>query len=178
MITRGLACCAWVALVCWVPHVAAATEASLCHAHEQVMFNCRISGTSTKLLSVCLARKAGAQSGYLKYRFGTKGNVELEYPTEYPEGAGNNFAAFRYAMDEGRARVHILSFAIGDNPRTATTYAVFAGQRPLGTPEPRFFGGVRVQQGATAGARDLRCREAPTERLAELKALVAPAPAP
>ena len=176
MIARVLSCCACTVLACWLPH-AVAREASLCRAHEQVMFHCQIRGTP-KLLSVCLATKAGAQGGDLKYRFGAAGKIELEYPTESPEGAGTNFAAFHDSTDERRAPVHVLSFTLGDNPQTATTYAVFAGQRPLGTPAPRFFGGVRVQQGAAGVTKDLVCRDAPTERLAELKALVAPAPAP
>jgi hypothetical protein len=176
MSTRVLLFCACAARACSLPY-AAAREASLCHTHEQVMCHCQLSGTPT-LLSVCLGNKVGAQGGYLQYRFGTAGHIELEYPTESPEGEGTNFAAFRYSPDERRARVQVLSFTMGDNPQTATTYAVFAGQRPLGTPAPRFFGGVRVQQGAAGVAKDLVCRDAPTERLAELEALVAPAPAP
>jgi hypothetical protein len=176
MIARLLSFSICAALACWLPH-AAAREVSLCRAREQVMFHCQISG-KPKRLSVCLGTKAAAQGGYLKYRFGTPGHIELEYPTEYPEGEGTNFAAFRYATEEGRARVQVLSFTIGDNPQTATTYAVFAGQRPVGTPAPRFCGGVRVQQGTAGVAKDLVCRDAPTERLAELEALVAPTPAP
>lgn len=140
-------------------------EASLCRKSEKTAFSCAIKD-KPKTISVCFVKKKGS-AGYVKYRFGAPGKIELEFPVDYPEADGNNFSIFHYEEDMNRNFVQSLSFAVGDDPKKATTYAVFAGLRPIETPEPRSFAGVRVLEGSST--HDLTCRVAPTNHLDEVK---------
>ncbi len=54
---------------------------SLCAKTENVIFNCRIE-KSTKLLSVCGSKDLDQTKGYLQYRFGRTGAIELEFPAD------------------------------------------------------------------------------------------------
>lgn len=49
----------------------------LCQPDEQVIFGCEI---KHKLLSVCTSADVSKTSGYVQYRFGKPGKVELNYP--------------------------------------------------------------------------------------------------
>jgi hypothetical protein len=53
---------------------------SLCDASERVLFSALVKG-SNKLVSICSSRKIDKQEGYLQYRFGRPGQVELEFPS-------------------------------------------------------------------------------------------------
>jgi hypothetical protein len=53
--------------------------ASLCDAAEQVLFDCAIRG-STKRVSLCGSQPLSRDAGYLQYRFGRPGRVELAFP--------------------------------------------------------------------------------------------------
>jgi hypothetical protein len=64
---------------------------SLCARDEEVIFSCTISG-SGKLLSLCGSRGLDAQSGYVQYRFGRAGRLELEFP----QAREKTQSAFRY----------------------------------------------------------------------------------
>lgn len=55
--------------------------ASLCGKNEQVIFSCLMQ-KSAKLLSLCGSQELDAQKGYVQYRFGNPGKIELEYPAE------------------------------------------------------------------------------------------------
>lgn len=62
---------------------------SLCGKDESVVLSCAIRGTR-KLLSICSSRQLDAGRGYLQYRFGNPGRIELEFPNQRP----NSQAAF------------------------------------------------------------------------------------
>ena len=64
---------------------------SLCGKDESIVFSCTIKG-SGKLLSICSSRQLDASKGYVQYRFGRPGGVELEFP----KARENTQAAFRY----------------------------------------------------------------------------------
>lgn len=55
--------------------------ASLCNANEKIIFNCKIK-SSANSLSVCASQNLSKDSGYIQYRFGRTGAIELEYPAE------------------------------------------------------------------------------------------------
>lgn len=59
------------------PTLLAYEPASLCRADEQVIFACEI---KHKLLSVCASADVSSTSGYVQYRFGQSGKIELTYP--------------------------------------------------------------------------------------------------
>lgn len=87
------------------PDAAAATRetASLCGADERVFFSCTTIRDG-RLISLCAARGLDERRGYLQYRFGSPGAVELEFPAErrHPRGS---FEYSRYT----RPRVTYLS---------------------------------------------------------------------
>lgn len=68
------------------------TRGSLCAQDEKVIFSCAIKGQEQKMLSICSSKRLDERVGYVQYRFGRAGKVELEFPQE----RRNTQAAFRY----------------------------------------------------------------------------------
>jgi YD repeat-containing protein len=64
---------------------------SLCGAGERVLFSAFVEG-STKLVSVCSSKVLDDRRGYLQYRFGRPGKIELQFPS----GTRNTQKAFTY----------------------------------------------------------------------------------
>ncbi|MGF6916696.1 hypothetical protein [Paraburkholderia sp. 40] len=61
---------------------AGAGEVTLCYPHEEVYFSCPTNG---KIMSVCAAGNISPDNGYVQYRFGKIGHVEIEFPEKpYP----------------------------------------------------------------------------------------------
>ena len=54
---------------------------SLCTASEQVLLNWQVIKTG-KLVSLCASKDFGKDAGYIQYRFGRPGNIELEFPKD------------------------------------------------------------------------------------------------
>ena len=72
---------------------------SHCRANEQVFFNCK--AANGKLISLCGSKQLSATKGYVQYRFGKVGSIELQFP-EKLEGSQKEFRYdhyFRYRVD-------------------------------------------------------------------------------
>jgi hypothetical protein len=54
---------------------------TLCQPDEQVIFSCDLKG-SGKYVSLCGSKNLTREEGYLQYRFGRPGAVELEFPKD------------------------------------------------------------------------------------------------
>ena len=54
---------------------------SLCARNERIIFSCRIKKPA-KIVSLCASKDLTADRGYLQYRFGLPGKIELEFPKE------------------------------------------------------------------------------------------------
>ena len=54
---------------------------TLCEAGERVIFSCSVKRPA-KIVSLCAAKDLTNERGYVQYRFGLPGSVELEYPKE------------------------------------------------------------------------------------------------
>lgn len=67
---------------------------TLCEPNEQIVFSCYMKKT-LKILSICTSKKLGAKNGYVQYRFGFPGKVELEFPTERKD-TQSAFSYLRY----------------------------------------------------------------------------------
>jgi hypothetical protein len=52
---------------------------SLCTKDEQIIFSCSLK-RSAKIASLCGSRDLAKDRGYLQYRFGLPGKIELEFP--------------------------------------------------------------------------------------------------
>jgi len=54
---------------------------TLCEKSERIIFSCPIKRPA-KIVSLCASKDLTNERGYVQYRFGLPGNVELEYPKE------------------------------------------------------------------------------------------------
>jgi hypothetical protein len=54
---------------------------TLCAKDERVIFSCPVKRPA-KIVSVCASKDLAADRGYLQYRFGLPGKIELEYPKD------------------------------------------------------------------------------------------------
>lgn len=53
---------------------------SLCTSNEKVVFSCTLK--SSRIVSLCSSPELTKDKGYLQYRFGLPGKIELEFPKE------------------------------------------------------------------------------------------------
>jgi hypothetical protein len=54
---------------------------SLCARDERIIFSCPVK-RAAKIVSVCASKDLTSERGYLQYRFGLPGKIELEFPKE------------------------------------------------------------------------------------------------
>jgi hypothetical protein len=73
---------------------------SLCASDEQIIFSCPIKRTA-KIVSLCASGDLGKEHGYLQYRFGLPGKVELEFPKDRKQTQQQFHYShyFRYQVD-------------------------------------------------------------------------------
>ena len=88
-----------VAMICMLLFVSvhnadAVNQASLCSPAERVIFSCSLKRPA-KLVALCASKSFSKESGYLQYRFGLPGKVELEYPKQR-EGSTQQFRYHHY----------------------------------------------------------------------------------
>ena len=81
---------------------------SLCQAKEQVIWTC--STTNNKIASVCASKNLDADQGYVQYRFGKMGKIELVLPRE-KVNSQNFFTYSRYT----RPLVTMLTLSFENN---------------------------------------------------------------
>jgi hypothetical protein len=83
---------------------------TLCTRDERVIFSCPVKKPA-KIVSVCASKDLTSDRGYLQYRFGLPGKVELEFPKDRT-GTQQKFQYTHYF----RARVDLteINFTIDD----------------------------------------------------------------
>lgn len=54
---------------------------TLCARDERIIFSCQVRKPA-KLVSLCASKNLTSEQGYLQYRFGLPGKIELEFPKE------------------------------------------------------------------------------------------------
>jgi hypothetical protein len=89
---------------------------TLCENTERVIFACRLKQPA-KLVSVCASKDLTNEKGYLQYRFGMPGKVELEFPQDH----ANTQQQFEYSH-YFRARVDLTEINFTVN---GVSYSVF-----------------------------------------------------
>ena len=67
---------------------------TLCARDERVIFSCPVKRPA-KIVSLCAAKELTSDRGYLQYRFGLPGKVELEYPKDR-NGSQQKFQYMHY----------------------------------------------------------------------------------
>jgi len=85
-------------------NVAQLQPGSLCERDEKIVFSCTLGKQAKpgKVVSLCSSKELTKEQGYLRYRFGVPGKIELEYPKdgERPHEAFKYSHYFRAQVDE------------------------------------------------------------------------------
>lgn len=93
-----------------------ADEITLCQRHEEVYFSCPIDG---KVVSLCASGNISPDNGYVQYRYGVPGHVELQFP-EKPNPPKNLFGIGDISV--GNLNFTHIKFMIG-----AYGYVIYQG---------------------------------------------------
>jgi hypothetical protein len=97
-----------------------ASAATLCHPDESVVYSCKIKGSS-KIASVCSSLNFDRDKGYLQYRFGAPGRIELIYPKSK---IGSQKLFFWRELRPYHSSVRELTFKSGPYFYTLSAYDV------------------------------------------------------
>ena len=100
---------------------------SLCESTEKIVFNCSIE-KANKIVSLCSSKELTNDRGYLQYRFGLPGKIELEFPKqrEQTQSAFKYSHYFRAQFDQTE-----ISFT-SNNYNTRSSMISTASKNPLG----------------------------------------------
>jgi hypothetical protein len=136
---------------------------SLCRAEEQVIFTCVAAG-SAKLVSLCGSKLLDHRRGYLQYRYGKPGAIELQFPL----ARANTQLAFRYAH-YFRAQVDRTEISFDNQDYRYTLFDYYDGDvKPVIA-----VAGVRVGKHGTKGQEtELRCQSRPASKLGFLETVI------
>ena len=136
---------------------------TLCRAEEQNFFSCTVTG-SAKFISLCGSKSLDARRGYLQYRFGRPGSVELQFPRD----RANTQRVFRYAH-YFRALVDRTEVTFDND---GYRYVIFDSYEGDINPTVQ-DSGVRIRRhGADAKETELTCDSTPTSKLGNLESIV------
>ena len=136
---------------------------SLCGSDEQVFFNCLMKG-SAKRVSLCGSRSLDRDKGYLQYRFGRPGAIELEFPKERL-GSPRQFRFAHYV----RYQVDRTELGFENGGYQYVLYDDYEGEQK---PARRERGVSVTGSGAASKIVDLVCGDSITSRLNALEAAV------
>jgi len=140
------------------PNTLQLQRGSLCESTEKIVFSCAIAEVP-KIVSLCSSKELTKDRGYLQYRFGLPGKVELEYPKQ----RDHTQSAFKYS--------HYFRAQVDDTEISFTTggheYVVFDSYN--GEQKRVIHNqGVRVTLPTTPKPAMFSCREKPTAHYEDL----------
>ena len=139
------------------------TTPSLCRVDEQAFFACSIA-RSTKIVSLCGSRYVDHRRGYVQYRYGKPGALELQFPA----ARANTQRVFRYA-DYFRAQVERSEISFDTQDFHYIIFDYYEGDTKPATA----IAGVRVSKhGATEAETELQCRGKALNKLGRLKTVI------
>ena len=124
----SLCVCLVFAFLCYDPGGNASLEArsfastSLCAKDEKIVFSCSLK-RSMKIVSLCSSQNLTKDGGYLQYRFGAPGKIELESP----ENRADSRKAFKYSH-YFRALVDSTEISFSRNGYTYTVFDEYNGE--------------------------------------------------
>lgn len=109
-------------LSCFAFTPSMAQSQTFCDANEYVVFSC---STGKKTVSVCASKVFSSSEGYLQYRFGAPGKIEMAYPRikQHPRDQFTAFYATPVMDDGSRAMVVSLAFGVNDYGYEISTFA-------------------------------------------------------
>ncbi|CAG1771015.1 hypothetical protein BAC2_01423 [uncultured bacterium] len=137
----------------------------LCGPDERVFFDCVVAAKKgPKRVSLCGSKNPADKGGYLQYRFGRAGALELEYPAQ----RGDPRTAFRYSH---YVRPQVSRTAVGFT-QAGATYWVFDSYEGDVKPAVREQG-VEVSPPGQAGKSvTLRCARAAKSDMDSLESVL------
>ena len=92
IIIAGVLLCIVAANAMSSANVARLEAGSLCEQNEKIVFSCAIVKPA-KIVSLCSSKELTKDRGYLQYRFGLPGKIELEFPKQREQTQ----SAFKYS---------------------------------------------------------------------------------
>jgi len=139
------------------------TAPSLCRADEQIFFACSVA-RSKKNISLCGSKSLDHRRGYLQYRYGIPGDIELQFP----QVRANTQLVFRYA-GYSRAQVHRTEISFDNQGYRYTIFDYYEGDaKPV-----IVTAGVRVAKyGARTPETELLCLDNPVRKLGRLETVI------
>lgn len=136
---------------------------TLCSTGERVIFSCPIRRPA-KIVSLCASKDLTSERGYVQYRFGLPGKIELEYPKERT-GTQQKFHYSHYF----RAQVDLTEISFtNEGYEYQITDAYNGEQKPA-----QSIQGVSVTAPAKPKEVSLACRIKPKADYADLQAVLA-----
>ncbi len=152
----------FAAVLLFLPPVPALAASGHCSADEQTIFTCSVRGSS-KVISVCASRKLTKDKGYIQYRFGAPGKIELEYPPSR-EGTQEKFTYSHYF----RAQVDRTEVGFKNGRYEYSVFSDYEGDiRPVINES-----GVVVSDSEAKEEKRLLCKGKPVNRLGALSSVV------
>jgi hypothetical protein len=138
-------------------------SSSLCRAEEQVIFTCSVVAEA-RTVSLCASSVLDHRRGYLQYRYGKPGALELQFP----QARANTQLAFRYAH-YFRAQVDRTEVSFDNQGYRYTIFDYYEGDvKPAIS-----TAGVRVSKHGRNGQEvELVCHGKPTSKLGRLETVV------
>jgi hypothetical protein len=135
---------------------------TLCAKDERVIFSCPLRRPA-KIVSVCAAKNLTKETGYLQYRFGLPGKIELEFPKER-QGSQEKFEYTHYF----RAQFDLteINFTVD-----GVNYSVFDDYN--GEEKPAIsLQGVSINKGMAEKETRFVCRTKPKADFSDLQAVL------
>lgn len=122
---------------------------SLCSQGERVVWSCE-TVKERKIASLCSSKDLDKTRGYLQYRYGRMGQVELEFPRE----RANTQAAFKYS----RYTRPLVTFLKVEFVNNGFTYTISDDDNEEEKPARRDASITVTPSGTNAKETSLRCR--------------------
>jgi len=136
---------------------------SLCEQNERIIFSCPLKSPA-KTVSVCGSKELTSEQGYLQYRFGVPGKIELEFPKDRKE-TQKQFQYTHYF----RAQVDRTEINFGIDAYSYSVFDDYDGeQKPAVSRQ-----GITVSQANGAGKETTYlCRAKPKADYSDLQAVL------
>jgi hypothetical protein len=96
---------------------------SLCESSEKIVFSCTVRRTA-KIVSLCSSAELTKDRGYIQYRFGLPGKIELEFPKQREQTQ----SAFKYSH-YFRAQVDQTEISFMSNEYLYTIFDDYNGEQ-------------------------------------------------
>ncbi len=132
-----------VLLLVMPPH-----QRSLCKSDEKIIFSCTLK--SSKIVSLCSSPDITKDRGYIQYRFGLPGKIELEFPKEREKSQ----QAFKYTH-YFRAQVDLTEISFTSEGHQYSIFDDYNGEER----RARTVQGIKITPPNNGKEVTLDCRE-------------------